>query len=176
MTDQADLEKKLWKALKSDRTLMLGLVGVQEGHANPMTAQLHPDYEKGELYRGPLWFFTAKDTDLARATGTGHRAIAHFADKNHDLFASLHGRLTPDNSPDMIDRLWNPFVAAWFEGGKEDPKLELLRFETDSAQIWLNDSSLLAGVKLLLGADPKKEYADKVAKVQLNETRPASAG
>ena len=31
--------------------------------------------------------------------------------------------------PKTIDRLWNPFVAAWFEGGKSDPKLALLRFE-----------------------------------------------
>ena len=37
------------------------------------------------------------------------------------------------------------------------------------AQVWLNDHGLLAGMKLLLGRDPKKEYADKVA--DLNLTR-----
>ena len=31
---------KFWKALKSDRTMMLGLDGVEDGHARPMTAQL----------------------------------------------------------------------------------------------------------------------------------------
>ena len=67
----------------------------------------------------------------------------------------------------MVDKLWNPFVAAWFEGGKDDPNLQLLRFEPERAQIWLNGSSLLAGMKMLLGADPKKEYADKVAEVSL---------
>ena len=65
----------------------------------------------------------------------------------------------------MIDRLWNRFVAAWFEGGKDDPKLALLRFDVRDGQIWLNEHSLFAGVKLMLGQDPKEEYKDKVAAV-----------
>ena len=73
-----------------------------------------------------------------------------------------------DNDRATIERLWNPFVAAWFEGGKADPNLQLLRFEPGRAQIWLNDHSLLAGVKLLLGRDPKAAYEDKTADVRLS--------
>jgi general stress protein 26 len=101
------------------------------------------------------------------AAGRGHRAIATFASKGHDLFATVHGNLTVDNDRAVIDRLWNPFVAAWYEGGKDDPQLALLRFDPDSAEIWLDGSSLLAGLKMLLGSDPKKDYADNVAKVSL---------
>ena len=68
----------------------------------------------------------------------------------------------------MVDRLWNRFVAAWYEGGKDDPKLTLLRLDCEQAEIWLNGSSLIAGAKLLLGVDPKKSYQDKVARVPLN--------
>ena len=71
------------------------------------------------------------------------------------------------NDPEMIDRLWNRFVAAWYEGGKTDPKLVLLRFDPQEAEIWENASSLVAGLRLLLGADPKEDYEDKVAKVLL---------
>jgi hypothetical protein len=35
------------------------------------------------------------------------------------------------------------------------------------AQVWLNENSLLAGVKLLLGVDPKESYRDKVGDVDL---------
>ena len=66
----------------------------------------------------------------------------------------------------MIDRLWNPFVAAWYNG-KDDPKLALLRMNAEHAEVWLNESSLLAGVKMVLGIDPKKDYKDKVADVDL---------
>jgi hypothetical protein len=43
----------------------------------------------------------------------------------------------------------------------------LLRFDAERAEIWLDDSSSLAGIKLLLGADPKEDYKDKVAEVSL---------
>ena len=33
--------------------------------------------------------------------------------------------------------------------------------------IWINESDLLAGIKHLLGADPKEEHKDKVASVGL---------
>jgi general stress protein 26 len=57
--------------------------------------------------------------------------------------------------------------VAWFEKGKDDPKLALLRLDAERAEIWLNGSSIAAGIKMLLGADPKKEYRDNVAEVAL---------
>jgi hypothetical protein len=38
MPGPAEIEARLWKALKSDRTVMLGLVGREDGHTRPMTA------------------------------------------------------------------------------------------------------------------------------------------
>ena len=160
MPTQADIEAKFWKALKSDRTIMVGLDGIEDAHPRPMTAQFEED-------RSPIWFFTAKDTELVHALAEGDRAIATFASKGHDLFATVHGRLSLDNDRATIDRLWNRFVAAWFQGGKDDPKLALLRFDAERAEIWLDDSSFLAGIKMLFGADPKEEYKDKVAEVSL---------
>lgn len=160
MATPMELEAKFWKALKSDRTLMLGLDGVEDGHSRPMTAQVEADC-------APIWFFTTRDNALVQQLGEGHRAIAAFASKDHELFASIKGNLVLDTNPAVIDRLWNPFVAAWYEGGKDDPKLALLRLDAEHAEIWLNASSMIAGVKMLLGADPKKDYKDKVADVDL---------
>ena len=160
MPSDAEIKAKFWKALKSDRTLMLGLDGVEDGHARPMTAQFEND-------RSPIWFFASTDNELVKSLPRRDCAIATFASKGHDLFATLHGTLSLDNDPVTIDRFWNRYVAAWFEGGKDDPKLALLRLDADHAEIWLDESSLLAGIKLLLGADPKEEYKDKVAQVGL---------
>ena len=160
MPDQADIEAKFWKALKSERTLMLGLVGGDEGHSQPMTAQIEGDGP------GPLWIFTSNESDLVRDMGGSHAAAVQFVAKDHDLFAALEGELIADNDRAMIDKLWNPFVAAWFEDGKDDPKLQLLRFQPKEGRVWLNGSSLLAGVKMLLGRDPKKDYDDNVADIR----------
>ena len=161
MSNEREITEKFWKAVKSDRTVMLGLVGVEDGRSQPMTALLEDDAG------GPLWVFTVKDTELVQELGQRAPALIHFASKGHDLFATVEGELIADNDPAAIDRLWNPYVAAWYEGGKDDPKLQLLRFEPEHAQIWLNENSLFAGMKILLGRDPKQDYGDKVAEVRL---------
>lgn len=162
MTEPAGLEAKFWKALKSDRTMMLGVSGVDEGHTRPMTAQLEGD--EG----GPIWFFAAKDDDLVKQLRGNDRAIATFASKDHDVFAAVHGSLRVDTDRAVVDRLWNRFVAAWYEGGKDIPKLVLLRLDPDAGQVWADASSVAAGVKIFLGLDPKEDYKDKVAKVDLS--------
>lgn len=160
MTDPRELEEKFWKALESDRTLMLGLDGQEDGHARPMTAL-------AEERRSPIWFFTAADNVLVRQLGEGSgRAVAGFAAKGHDLFASIRGSLRVDTDRAVVERLWNPFVGAWYEG-KDDPKLRLLRLDAEDAEVWADASSLLAGVKMLFGSDPKKDFQDKVGQVDL---------
>jgi len=164
MATPSEIESKFWKALKSDMTVMLGLTGQDSsGKAQPMTAQIG-DREG----RGPIWFFSARDVDLVQAMGSGAPAELLFVSKGHDLFASIEGRLVPDNDPAKVDELWSPFAAAWYEEGKQDPKLRLIRFEPGAAQVWLNENSLFAGVKMLLGSDPKKDYGDKVAEIDLS--------
>jgi general stress protein 26 len=159
---QADMETKLWKHLRSDMICMLGLAGVEEGHSRPMTAQFIDDQETG-----PIWFFTSKEHAMVRAMGSRHRSIIQFESKGHELFASIHGDLVPDNDRATLDKLWNKFIAAWFPGGKEDPNLQLIRFDPERAQVWLNEHNLVAGIKLLMGRDPKSDYQDKVAELRL---------
>jgi general stress protein 26 len=161
MSTPQELEAKFWQALEKDMTVMLGLDAVEDGHARPMTAQIDGP-------KGPIWFFTSKDNAIVTLLPNGDRAIATFASKGHDLFATIHGTLSVDNNRATIDRLWNKFIAAWFEGGKDDPKLCLLRLDPERAEIWADASSVMAGVKILLGMDPKKEYKDKVANVRLS--------
>ena len=57
--------------------------------------------------------------------------------------------------------------TAWYEHGKDDPKLQLLRFEPTHGQFWRDEHHLVSGVKLLLGRDPKRDYADKTAEIRL---------
>jgi general stress protein 26 len=74
MQNPKALEEKFWKAISSDMTVMLGLDGVEDGHARPMTAQV-------ENNRGPIWFFTSRDNGIVQHLAQGNRAIANFASK-----------------------------------------------------------------------------------------------
>lgn len=160
MTSPEKIEHKFWKALRSDRTVMLGCDGAPP---RPMTGQVDGDDD-----HGPIWFFTSVETDLGEALGAGAKhGMMTFVDKGHNIWASAEGELTIDMDREVIDRLWNPFVGAWFEG-RDDPKMRLVRFDAREAQLWEDGSSLVAGVKMLMGSDPKADFEDKVAKVRLD--------
>jgi len=160
MADPEKLEAQFWKLLKSERTIMLGLADANESGSRPMTVHFDGD-------KGPLWIFTSTESRMVGDAGAPGPAIATFTAKGHDLFASIQGTLSVDHDRATLDRLWNPYVAAWYEEGKTDPKLVLLRFDPVEARIWENASSIVAGVRRLLGSDPKVDYRDKVADVDL---------
>jgi general stress protein 26 len=163
MASDTEIEAKFWKALRSDMTVMLGVTGGREPLMRPMTTQFDGDGD-----HGPLWIFTATDNSIVETLGgQPGPGVMSFAAKDHDVFALVQGTLQVDNDRAVIDRLWNRYVAAWYEGGKTDPKLALLRFDPDRAEIWLNESSVFAGIRLMLGMDPKVDYKDKVAAVRL---------
>lgn len=168
MSNEAEITSKFWRALKKDMTMFLGLAEGEDGHARPMTAQLDDD----DAESGPIWFFTSIDNHLymqigeTGAIGGGKRAMAHFVSKGHDVWATVHGTLSTTRDRATIERLWNPYVAAWYEG-KDDPKVALIRLEPEKAEIWIDANSAVAGLKMLVGIDPKKDYKDKVAEVSL---------
>lgn len=158
MPDKKEFETRFWKSIRSDMTVMVSVSGVDP---RPLTAQFDGD-------RKVVYFFTAKDTELAGKLTRSKKATLVYAAKGHDLFATVHGTLRIDNDRAVIDRLWNRFVAAWFEKGKNDPKLRLLRFDPADAEVWLDASSIVAGVKMFLGlGDPKRDYKGSVATVRL---------
>jgi general stress protein 26 len=164
MADDREIEEKFWSELNDSPFVMLGVEGERDGATQPMTAA----FEDEDREAGCVWFFTAKDHDFTRALGDSGRAIAAYSSKDHGLFASLRGTLQATEDRATIDRLWNPFIAEWYEG-KDDPKLLLLRFDIDNAKIWLSDIEgfLKPALNKLLGRKPEAGEKEKVAEVTM---------
>jgi general stress protein 26 len=144
MTDSNQLCRDMWNRMAESPFLMVGLDGTGL-RSEPLTAQLDQDQVD------TLWFFVRTDNRLAG----GGEAVAQFVSKGHDFFASLAGTISQDNDPSMIDRLWNKTVEAWFEGGRDDPKLALLRLDINAAEVWETDVSLSGRLKMLFGGTIK---------------------
>ena len=155
------LEEKFWSELEGSPFMMVGLAGVDDSFTRPMTAQI--DDQR-------IYFFADRTEDLVKGLERSTRAIATFAAKGHGLFASIHGKLVLDDDRAVIDRLWNPIIASWFEKGKDDPKLALLRLDAESADVWEADagSTLVAAVLKLFGRDPGQDHQrEKRAEIAL---------
>ena len=151
-----DIKQQFWKALADSPYVMLGATGEREHHI-PMNAQLDKDAN------GAFWFFTATDNRLA----AGGPAMAQFAAKGHDLFACISGTLVRENNRAVLDKLWNNGIAAWYPGGKDDPKLVLLRFDLDDAEIWTADPGVKGMFKLATGMTMKDGDLGKHTEVAL---------
>jgi hypothetical protein len=115
-----ELEQKFWKALKTDMTLMLGLDGVEDGHARPMTAQLEHDD------RGPIWFFTAKDHAIVQKLPQGNRAIATFASPRVTICSPPS--MAASASITIVLLLIDCGTAMWRLGSRAERKIQNLCF------------------------------------------------
>jgi len=155
------LKKAFWTSLDDSPFVMLGLEGVDDSQTRPMTAQIdHEDRDKDE--GGPIYFFASKTDGVGADVNDGHRAVATYSAKGHKLFAHIHGSLKPTADREVLERLWNPIIASWYKDGKDDPDLMLLRFDTESAEIWEADAASTlkaAALKALFDIDPGKEHS-----------------
>lgn len=150
-----DIKKQFWKALADSPFVMIGRDGY--GHSIPMNAQLDKDAD------GAFWFFTTDDNRLA----SGGPAMAQFASKGHDLFACISGTLVRESDHAVLDRLWTNGIAAWYDGGKDDPHLVLLRFDLSDAEIWTADMGAKGLFKLITGMKVEPGEMGKHAEVAL---------
>lgn len=146
MTDS--VRKQMWKAMEESPFLMLKL-NESGDHAVPMEAHLDSHAH------GEFWFYTSRTNRLA----PGGKAMAQFISKDHDLFCCISGTLVEERDPAVIDRYWSNTVAAWYDKGRDDPALLMLRFELDDAEIWTLDRSLKGMFKLLTG---KRAHDDEM--------------
>lgn len=158
---EVELKKLFWEALSDSPFVMLGLAGVEDSRTRPMTAQVDVPDGGDKDAGGPIYFFASKSEHLVQALGQNHRAVATFTAKGHKLFAHIHGNLVLDQDKAVIERLWNPIIASWYNRGKDDPDLALIRFDTESANLWKAETGATlkaAALKALFNVDPGKEH------------------
>jgi len=139
-----DLRETFWTGLAKSPYLMVRLDAAHD-HAIPMTAIL--DKEIGPEKGGAFWFFTSKGSRLE----AGGPAMAQFVGKGHDLFACISGTLVPEHDQTVIDRLWSNPIEAWFEGGRHDPDLLVLRYDLTDVELWKADLGVKGYFKLMTG-------------------------
>ena len=147
------LRERLWKEIEKAHVVMLGLVGGEPRHMQPMAA--FPD-EKA----GAVWFFTNKSTDLHKEAGERCAAMMCVMAADKTFQACVTGELSPDADRAKIDEFWSAYVSAWFPGGKDDPGLALMRFSPDEARVWASTSGALGFAYQIVKANVSKTPPD----------------
>lgn len=135
-----NVKNAMWEAMSSSPNVMVSLIG-KNAHSEPMRAQLdkHASSE--------FWFYTTKTNRIAE----GGDAMVQFSSKGHDVFACIRGTLVEETRQNIIEKYWSNGVEAWYENGKADPNLLMLRFNLIDAEIWQANPSLKGMYKLMTG-------------------------
>lgn len=102
-----------------------------EGHllSRPMTA-LEMDAE------GCLWFFASEESEQTVAFDFDENVNLAFAAPGDSQYLSIAGTATMVKDRAKVAALWNPWAAAWFPEGKDDPRLCLIKVHPISAEYW----------------------------------------
>lgn len=91
--------------------------------------------------RGVMWFITSEGTDCYDAAKEGKDVHFVVADAGAKIYAKVEGRLTVENDKEKLDELWSPVAGAWFEDGREDEDVRLVKFTPSTAEVWLTDGA-----------------------------------
>jgi general stress protein 26 len=126
-----DFKKEFWKRISNVKA---GLMDV-DGRLFPMTPNLTEDND------GAIWFITSAGTDAADAA-TAHKNIRFaVSDTSAGLHGYVNGKLSVSTDQEKLDQIWSVVASAWFDDGKNDHDLVLVKFTPRDGEIWLSTES-----------------------------------
>ena len=112
---------------------------------------------------GNLWFFSAKSSDKNRHIQTDPRVQLFFSHPGSSEFLSVYGSASISTDKALIEKYWNPVVKAWFQEGKDDPEITLIKVAPEEAYYWdTKNSKMVSMIKILTSVVTGKTMDDGV--------------
>lgn len=128
----------LWDKIKDVRVAMLTTTE-QDG-----SLRSRPMYTQQAEFDGDLWFFTADDSGKVAEIRADSDVNLAYAEPKDSRYVSVSGKAELVKDRAKIDELWSPMLKAWFNGGKDDPHLALLRVRVSEAEYWDDTQSKMS--------------------------------
>jgi general stress protein 26 len=85
---------------------------------------------------GNFWFFSNINSEKNLEIQDDDLVQLIYAKPTDSHFLSVSGRAEIIRDQKKIDELWNTFVKTWFQGGKDDPSITLIKVTPDTAYYW----------------------------------------
>lgn len=128
LKDNAAIEKIIELA-KDQTCLFCTYIGEFAIKARPMSTQAVED-------DGTIWFFSSKQSDKNREIATKNKVHLLYGDPGKSDYLSVEGHVVITEDKNKIDELWTPIIKTWFQEGKDDPNLSLLKITPAEAYYW----------------------------------------
>ena len=113
--------------------------------------------------QGALYFFSAASSNKNKELAANPAVQLFFCKEGPSEYLSLYGTATVSRDQQKIDEYWNPFVKVWFQGGKDDPDLTVIRVQPQQTQYWdTKNNRMVALLKMAASMVTGKTMDDAV--------------
>lgn len=127
-------KQKIWNLIKEIGVGML--VTQDEG-----TPRARPMHLVQDAYDGTLWFYTKKSAEKAFEAQSDRDVCITFSDQEEGVYVSMSGKARLRQDSEIIDKYWNSLIAAWFDGGREDPDIAVMEIDIRFGEHWKSKES-----------------------------------
>lgn len=112
---------------------------------------------------GNLWFLSASDSRKNQELAIDPSVKLYFQGSKHSDFMQINGQASISRDREKIEELWSKLVETWFTGGKDDPRVTVIKVTPTEGYYWDTKHGMaVAGVKMLLGAVLRKTLDDSI--------------
>lgn len=134
--------QELNQLLKGIKFAMITFI-TEKGHLHsaPMTTQ-DTDFD------GVVWFLGSKSSELVKSIPQNNQVNLGYSNISNNDYVSINGVAECVNDPAKLDEIWSSAYEAFFEQGKTDPDIQLLRVDCNGAQYWKGSGKIATLFKL----------------------------
>ena len=102
---------------------------------------------------GCLWFFSQKSSEHNQHIERDNKVQLFFSNPNSSEYLSVYGSASISTDKAKIEELWNPMLKTWFNEGKDDPQISLIKVTPESGYYWDTKSNkVIQLAKMAAGA------------------------
>lgn len=113
--------------------------------------------------QGNFWFLSASDSSKNQEIIEDSRVQLFINNTSNYEFLSVYGKATISRDRQKIDELWSDIAKAWFNEGKDDPRVTVIKVTPEEGFYWdTKDGKLVSLIKIAASAVTGKTLQEGV--------------
>jgi general stress protein 26 len=102
---------------------------------------------------GNIWFMSNINSDKNKDIVKAKEVELFYSNNSAYEYLSIFGTAEIVVDKNKIEELWTPIAKTWFEKGKDDPEITLIKVTPQDAYYWdTKDNKMISLIKFAMGA------------------------
>lgn len=146
MSKQAQMDKIQVMVNDIKYTMMTTITDKNRLHSCPMNTT------ETSIGAKEIWFIGHKPSETVSNIKDNPEVNLAYASQDDKSYLSIAGKAELVEDKEKLDELWSVMYNAYFEKGKEDPSVQLIKVVPHGAEYWANGNAIASAVKMTAAA------------------------